>query len=71
MLKLQQTFVIQLFYHWMQGTEIIFIDEASCDPWDNKIKTWMDPKLKFKLDLVPNMNKDKKRVQVIGAISNK
>ena len=60
-----------MYHHWAAGREIIFVDEASCDPWDNKVKTWMDPKNKFKLDLTSNMNKDKKRVQVIGAISNK
>lgn len=62
MLYMQQTFVLYLYNLWMSGVEIIFVDEASADPWDNKRKTWMAKEDRFKLDLPPNMNKERKRV---------
>jgi hypothetical protein len=71
MLKMQQTFILYLYNLILSGVEIIYVDEASADPWETKRRTWMNSEDEFKLDLPPNMSNDRKRIQMIGAISNK
>ena len=55
----------------LMDAEILFVDEASCDAWEGKFKTWMRADDKFKLDLVSNLNEDRGRLQIQGVISNK
>ena len=44
-LKMQQTFVMYLYFAIQKKAEVIYLDEASVDCWQStKRKAWLDPK---------------------------
>ena len=56
--------------HWKRGHELIFVDEATVNPWQNYLRMWQ-PKPKgerFHLYLRPNRGQG---ISIHGAISNK
>ena len=72
-LKLQTEFVYQLKTFIDKGGEILFLDEASCDPWETSTRTWMHRDDIIKIDLVKDMkeNTPRERVQLQAVISSK
>jgi hypothetical protein len=71
MLKLQQEFSLKVMRLWDLGTELIFIDECTCNPWNKGIKMWVNRDDPFQLDLAPTRGADKGSAAVLGAISSK
>ncbi len=66
---LQQEFSLKLLAHWDANHEVVFIDEATCHPWNKtNSKTWMLPEDPIYLNLTPSRGPS---TALQGAISNK
>ena len=74
-LDLQQQFCLQLLHYCMLGDEVVFIDECTCNLWQNNLKTWQPQRSSqvhqsesFHVGLCSTRGTG---VSVQGAISNK